>query len=88
MSVLKFSIKLLPANMGFVNYFISKFSCDFHNTSFLAVFYKSCCPALVNANDEIFKLLLAWLKVGKHKNCSDMYFLKNFRTAIVQNSNR
>ena len=61
--------KVVACQHGFC-YFISKFSCDFHNTSFLAVFYKSCCPALVNANDEIFKLLLAWLKVGKHKNCT------------------
>ena len=31
-SAVKFSLKLLPTNMGFVNYSVLKFSPDFQNT--------------------------------------------------------
>ena len=93
---LKFSVKLLPANMSFVNYSGLKLSPDFQNTGKLEVFYKS----------SLSTLMLWWniwtfaagLKVGDHyskitKSCTPLkLFFEEFhykcRTATLKNASR
>ena len=46
---MKFTVKLQPTNMEFVNPSRLKFLPDFPKKSFLEVIYKSSCSPLINA---------------------------------------
>ena len=98
MSALKFSVKLLPANMWFVNYSGLKFSPDFQNTEKLEVFYKSKCSTLTNAvmkylnfRSSASKLESITYKFTKSCTPSEVVFEEfhhKCRTAILKNALR
>ena len=98
-SALKFSVKLLPANMGFVNYSGLKFSQIFRiQRSFLEVFYKSSCSALINAvrkylnfHSNSSKLVSLTCKLTECHNPSQVFFEEfhyKCRTVILKNASR
>ena len=91
---MKFSVKLQPTNMEFVNPSRLKFLPDFPQKSFLEVIYKSSCSALINAEYINFcssgsKLESITYKFTKIVLCHSN-FSKNFtfkcRTAILKNA--
>ena len=78
-SALKFSVKLLPASMWFVNY--SEFSLDFQNTEKLEVFFKSSRSTLINAvikylnfHSSASKLESIKCKFTKSRTPSEVFF--------------
>ena len=95
---MKFSVKLLPANMWFVNYSGLKFSPDFQNTEKLEVFYKSSRSILINAvmKHLNFRSSAAKLESIKCKfiksNTPSAVFFEEFHckcgTAILKNASR
>ena len=54
MSAVKFSVKLLPANMGFVNYSGLKFSPDFQKTQKQAGTVSGCSVKKVFSDTGVF----------------------------------
>ena len=95
---MKFSVKLLPANMWFVNYSRLKFSPDFQNTEKLEVFYKSSRSTLINAvmkylnfRSSASKLESITCKFTKSRTPSEVVFEEfhyKCRTAILKNASR
>ena len=94
MSAVKFSIKLSPTNMGFVNSTKLKFSLDFQ--SFLELIYKSSCSALMNAVMKYLNFRSSGSKLESitckfTKNCTPspkifQEFHYKCRTAILKNA--
>ena len=72
---MKFSVKLQPTNMEFVNPSRLKFSPDFPQKSFLEMIYKSSCSALIKAVMEYINLRSSGSKLESvtykfTKNCT------------------
>ena len=95
---MKFSVKLLPANMRFVNYSRLKLSPDFQNAEMLEVFCKSSLSTLINAvmeylnfHNSASKLETITCKFTKSRTLSEVFFEEfhyKCRTAILKNASR
>ena len=94
MSALKFSVKLLPANMWFVNYSGLKFSPDFQNTEKLSRGVLQKQRATINAVMKYLsasKLESITCKFTKSRTPSEVVFEEfhyKCRTAILKNASR
>ena len=95
-SALKFSVKLLPASMWFVNY--SEFSPYFQNKEKLEVFLKSSRSTLINVvmkylnfHSSTSKLESIKCKFTKRRTPSEVFsgeFHYKWRKAILKNASR